>query len=126
MSSLASSACVDREMPRGSCVQRSRGCVGSSEIAPMDDTCGRFDALIARAPQLTAEQAAELEAHLAGCRSCRDLARAMKPVDSHAAFADESVDSDSVGGAQINIELDAAAEIAATVVVAGHFLQRLF
>jgi len=53
----------------------------------MDDTCGRFDALIARGPQLTAEQAAELEAHLEGCPSCRELARAMKPVADDAAFA---------------------------------------
>ena len=53
----------------------------------MDDTCGRFDALIARAPQLAADQAAELEAHLAGCRSCRELARAMKPPADDVAFA---------------------------------------
>ena len=47
----------------------------------MDDTCRRFDALIARADQLRTEQAAELEAHLAGCASCRSLAGAMKPID---------------------------------------------
>jgi WD40 repeat protein len=53
----------------------------------MDETCGRFDALIARASQLTAEQAAELAVHLEGCPSCRELARAMKPVTGDTAFA---------------------------------------
>ncbi len=53
----------------------------------MNDTCRRFDALIARSGQLTTEEAAELDAHLAGCGSCRELARAPKPVNDDAAFA---------------------------------------
>ncbi len=53
----------------------------------MDDACRRFDALIARTGQLTSDEAAELDAHLAGCTSCRDLSRAMKPVTSDVAFA---------------------------------------
>jgi eukaryotic-like serine/threonine-protein kinase len=52
----------------------------------MSDTCRDFDALIARPAQLTTDEAAKLEAHLASCRSCRELARALKPV-SHTAFA---------------------------------------
>lgn len=52
----------------------------------MDDACRSFDELIARSAQLTAEDAAKLEAHLASCISCRELARAFEPV-SHAAFA---------------------------------------
>jgi anti-sigma factor RsiW len=52
----------------------------------MDEPCRRFDALIARSGQLTTEQAAELEAHLAGCGSCRELARALRPVDDDVAL----------------------------------------
>ena len=51
-----------------------------------DEACRSFDALIARSAQLTADEAAELEAHLAGCISCRELARAFAPA-SHEAFA---------------------------------------
>jgi serine/threonine protein kinase/predicted negative regulator of RcsB-dependent stress response len=53
----------------------------------MSNTCRNFDAVIARAAQLTPNEAANLEAHLASCDSCRALARALEPViDS--AFAD--------------------------------------
>src|SRR5262245_12713523 len=52
----------------------------------MSDTCRNFDALIARPAQLTTDEVAKLEAHLATCGSCRELAQALKPV-SHAAFA---------------------------------------
>ena len=44
-----------------------------------DEACRRFDGLIARSAQLTADEAAELEAHLASCVSCRELARAFAP-----------------------------------------------
>jgi hypothetical protein len=46
----------------------------------MTETCRQFDALIACLAQLTPDEAATLEAHLAGCDSCRDLARAVKPL----------------------------------------------
>jgi len=52
----------------------------------MTESCQQYDALIARAAQLTAEESARLEAHLAGCDACRELARAVKPVDGNAAF----------------------------------------
>ena len=52
----------------------------------MSETCRNFDALIARAAQLTTDEAAKLEAHLAGCPSCRELARVLEPA-SQAAFA---------------------------------------
>jgi WD40 repeat protein len=54
---------------------------------PMNTSCGRFDALIARSAQLTSEEATELAAHLTGCSSCRELARAVQPVDARVAFA---------------------------------------
>ena len=54
----------------------------------MDEPCGHFDSLIARAGQLSTADAARLEAHLAGCESCRELARLLEPVDSAVAFAD--------------------------------------
>jgi hypothetical protein len=41
----------------------------------------QFDTRIARSAQFTTEEAAELAAHLAGCGSCRELARALRPVD---------------------------------------------
>jgi eukaryotic-like serine/threonine-protein kinase len=53
----------------------------------MADTCQEFDALIARRAQLTAQEVAVLEAHLAGCGSCRELARALKPLTNDFAFA---------------------------------------
>lgn len=53
----------------------------------MNDSCRQFDALIARSARLTTEEAAVLEAHLAGCGSCRELARALKPVDDDVASA---------------------------------------
>jgi hypothetical protein len=53
----------------------------------MTDTCRNFDALIARSAQLTKDEAAVLEAHLAGCGACRELARAVKPLDADFAFA---------------------------------------
>ena len=55
-----------------------------------DEACRSFDALIARSAQLTADEAAELEAHLASCISCRDLARAFAPA-SHEAFASSAL-----------------------------------
>jgi hypothetical protein len=58
------------------------------EISAMDDTCGQFDSLIARAGQLSTADAVRLEAHLAGCESCRELARLLQPVDVAIAFAD--------------------------------------
>ena len=65
----------------------------------MDDTCRNFDGLIARFAQLTAEDAAKLETHLASCRSCRELARALKPVSQAALAATATSDT----------QLDAAA-----------------
>ena len=53
----------------------------------MNEACRRFDGLIARSAQLTTDEAAELEAHLAGCDSCRELARMVKPVSNEFAFA---------------------------------------
>ncbi|HEU4734439.1 MAG TPA: protein kinase [Kofleriaceae bacterium] len=63
----------------------------------MADTCQEFDALIARRAQLTAQEAAVLEAHLAGCGSCRELARALKPLSSDFAFAATGA-SDTLAG----------------------------
>ena len=79
-SSLPSSASRTRAMQTSSCAPRSRDCAGTSEIGLMTEACHQFDALIARRAQLAAHEAAELDAHLAGCDSCRELARAMKPV----------------------------------------------
>jgi WD40 repeat protein len=67
----------------------------------MADTCEEFDALIARRAQLTAQEAAVLEAHLAGCGSCRELARAFKPLSSNFAFAATGTSetlADTLGG----------------------------
>lgn len=64
-----------------SCAPRSRDCGGTSENKPMNATCRQFDTRIARSARLTTEEAAELAAHLAGCGSCRELARALRPVD---------------------------------------------
>jgi WD40 repeat protein len=58
-----------------------------NETSTMNESCRRFDALIARSSQLTTNEAAELQAHLAGCKSCRELSRAVQPVDSTVAFA---------------------------------------
>ena len=52
----------------------------------MTDACRRFDPLIARA-QLSTQEAAELEAHLADCSSCRELAREVKPASNDMVFA---------------------------------------
>ncbi|MEO8705651.1 MAG: protein kinase [Kofleriaceae bacterium] len=52
----------------------------------MNDACRQFDALIARRGHLTTDETAVLDAHLATCDTCRDLARVLKPVDS--GFAD--------------------------------------
>jgi hypothetical protein len=57
-------------------------------MSAMDEPCGQFDSLIARAGQLSAADAARLQAHLAGCEPCRELARLLEPVDSAVAFAD--------------------------------------
>jgi eukaryotic-like serine/threonine-protein kinase len=48
----------------------------------MSDTCRQFDPLIARTGRLTTEETAVLEAHLATCGPCRDLARILKPLDA--------------------------------------------
>src|SRR5215813_4518366 len=61
-----------------------RHCGVTSEIRRMSNTCRSVDALIARAAQLTPNEAAKLEAHLASCDSCRELARALKPVNDSA------------------------------------------
>src|SRR5262245_53596306 len=50
----------------------------------MTNSCRNFDALLARHAQLTPNEAATLEAHLAGCDSCRELARALQPVNDTA------------------------------------------
>jgi WD40 repeat protein len=52
-----------------------------------DETCRQFDALIARAGQLSSAEATMLEAHLAACVSCRELARLLQPASS-IAFAE--------------------------------------
>jgi eukaryotic-like serine/threonine-protein kinase len=52
-----------------------------------DETCRPFDSLIARKGQLSATEAARLEAHLAGCEPCRELARVLESVDDNVAFA---------------------------------------
>ncbi len=54
----------------------------------MNDACRRFDTLIARTAHLTKNEAELLEAHLAGCAACRELSRAMKPIDSDIAFTE--------------------------------------
>ena len=54
----------------------------------MNDQCRQFDTLIARAAHLTADETAILEAHLATCAACRDLARVLKPLDTEMKFAD--------------------------------------
>jgi WD40 repeat protein/tRNA A-37 threonylcarbamoyl transferase component Bud32 len=48
----------------------------------MNDACRQFDPLIARTGRLTPEETAVLEAHLATCGACRDLARVLKPLDA--------------------------------------------
>jgi eukaryotic-like serine/threonine-protein kinase len=53
----------------------------------MNETCRPFDSLIARTGQLPPAEAARLEAHLAGCESCRELARVLESVDDDVAFA---------------------------------------
>ena len=53
----------------------------------MNDTCRQFDSLIARAGQLSTAEAGTLEAHLAGCSSCRELARLLEPAPDRSAFA---------------------------------------
>src|SRR5580704_303270 len=50
----------------------------------MSDACREFNSLIARSAQLTKDEAAKLEAHLASCDSCRELARAFEPVPDSA------------------------------------------
>ncbi len=62
----------------------------------MIESCRRFDGLIARSAQLTAAEVTELEAHLAVCASCRDLARAVKPVED-VAFAATNASGDMTG-----------------------------
>jgi WD40 repeat protein len=64
-------------------------------------TCRQFDALIARRARLTAHEAARLEAHLACCVSCRDLARAVKQVDDDFAIAATNASDASEGRAGV-------------------------
>jgi eukaryotic-like serine/threonine-protein kinase len=52
----------------------------------MNDACRQFDTLIAHTARLTAKEAADLEAHLAGCAACRDLARVMRPLEPELAL----------------------------------------
>jgi len=61
------------------------------------NTCRQIDALIARRAQLMTHEVAELEAHLAGCDSCRELARAMKPLEDDFAFAATNASDASEG-----------------------------
>src|SRR5438105_4013588 len=67
----------------------------------MNDACRRFDALIARSSQLTTEEIVELDRHLAGCASCRELARAVKPVDD-TAFAATGTPATMLAGEDVN------------------------
>jgi serine/threonine protein kinase len=71
--------------------------LSNSAPQPMNDTCRQFDALIARRAQLTTHEAARLEAHLACCDSCRELARAVKPVDDDFALAATNASNASAG-----------------------------
>ena len=71
--------------------------LSNSAQQPMNDTCRQFDALIARRAQLTTHEAARLEAHLACCASCRELARAVKPVDDDFALAATNASNASEG-----------------------------
>jgi hypothetical protein len=52
----------------------------------MTESCHQFDSLIARGPQLTKGESARLETHLVGCAACRELARALIPIDHDGAF----------------------------------------
>lgn len=52
----------------------------------MTELCHQFDALIARTGRLTAKETALLEDHLAGCRSCRELARIVRPLGDETAL----------------------------------------
>lgn len=65
----------------------------------MTESCAPFDALIARTAQLTEEESARLEAHLAGCGACRELARALAPVDDDVTFATKLSVSSEAGSA---------------------------
>ena len=59
--------------------------------------CRQFDALIVRAGKLTPEEAATLDAHLATCVACRDLARLMKPLDADFQFTVSDTLGDPTG-----------------------------
>jgi len=61
------------------------------------NSCRQIDALIARRAQLMTHEVAELEAHLAGCDSCRELARAVKPLEDDFAFAATNASDASEG-----------------------------
>src|SRR5262245_47569428 len=104
-SSLPPSSASPRHDTRtSSCAPHSPDSAGALEISLMNDTCRHFDSLIARAGQLSEAETARLEEHLAGCGSCRELARVLAPVDDDVAFAvtgaSEPV-ADADGGAQI-------------------------
>src|SRR5262249_25096587 len=71
-------------------------------IRRMSDTCHNFDALIARSAQLTTDETARLEAHLAGCGSCRELARAFWPRSDTALAATRTPDT------KLDVDTDAA------------------
>src|SRR5262245_36857512 len=84
---LASSISRRHAIRTSSCERHSQDCADTLEDVPMADTCQEFDPLIAQRAQLTAQEATMLEAHLADCGSCRELARALKPLSSDFAFA---------------------------------------
>src|SRR3569833_1725112 len=90
-SSPPSSRCRVPRMRPGWCAPRSRGCAGSSVSLCLSVCCCLFDTLIARAAQLTKEESARLDAHLAGREACRELARAVVPVDDRAAVLETGI-----------------------------------
>jgi WD40 repeat protein len=54
--------------------------------------CREFDELLVRAGTLSVEDARELDAHLAGCASCRELARSLVPVEAEASPLDDELE----------------------------------
>ena len=67
----------------------------------MTESCHELDALIARTAQLTKEESARLEAHLVGCGACRELVRALTPVDDDVTGSQLGLAVESRGGGQI-------------------------
>src|SRR5687768_11843082 len=70
----------------------------------MDEGCGQFHSLNARAGLLSAD-AARLAANLAGCETRRGLVRLLEPVDGAIAFADTKASEPLAG---TDGEIDAA------------------